>query len=148
MEMIDPAAAARVWQRVGDCPGREQGNLRPLLLGAWECASVYRAAARQLTGPAQQRCRQLHQRAMESLGMLKGLQLLRGEAAEVLPPQPVAREPARRMLEKRYYQSLAMSREYMARTLDPETGTIWQALADREGENRVLLTQILGSMEQ
>ncbi len=148
MENKDGGLEQRVWQRVGACPQREQEDLRPLILLAWEAAAVYRSLTGQCGGRQRQWAQSLYDRAMESLGMLKGIQLLRGGEAGQLRPHPVQKEDLRRTLEKCYHRTNRLGREYMARTLDPEVGGVFRALGDREGENGLILARMLGNLER
>ncbi len=147
MENLDENLEARVWQRVSNCPRQEREDLRPLLLAAWEAAAAYRSLTGQLTGRQRQRAQSLYDRAMESVAILKGIQRLRGTEPEALRPQPAQKEPPRRALERCFHRCRRLRTEYMARTLDPETGSLFQALGDREAENGLLLARMLGSLE-
>ena len=148
MERIERGLEERVWQRVMEPPEAQREDVRPLLLTAWEAASVYRHLTGLLTGKTRDQVKKLQDRATESVAALKGLQLLSGGQSGKLLPVPIPKEPARRLLEKSFFRAKRLMTEYTARTLDPEFGVVYQQLAERERENGILLAQLLGGMER
>lgn len=148
MEKFDPNRELQVWQRVAQGPTPGSGDIRPLLLSAWESAAVFRHLLPLLTGRQRDRMKALQALAQQSVEALKGIQTLSGNPAGKLQPPPIPKEPARRLLEKSYHRSLRLMTEYTARGLDPEYGTVYQGLADREREVGMLLAELIGGMEK
>ena len=148
MEKFDPNRELQIWQRVteGFRPG--DSDIRPLLLMAWESASVYRHLLGLLSGKQRERMKNLQEQAMRSVDSLKGIQSMYGQSAGNLRAQPVPKESARRMLEKSFHRCGRLMTEYTARALDPEYGVVYQGLADREREAGMILAELIGSMER
>jgi len=148
LEKLDPNLEAQVWRRIAGQPQPERGDLRPLLLMAWESASVYRHLLGLLSGKQRERMKNLQEQAMRSVDSLKGIQSMYGQSAGNLRAQPVPKESARRMLEKSFHRCGRLMTEYTARALDPEYGVVYQGLADREREAGMILAELIGSMER
>lgn len=147
LEHIDPNTEAQVWQRVMGGPegGITDSDLRPLLLAAGESAGIFRYLSGRLTGENRQRAKILHDRAVDTLACLRGIQTMTGGGGKVAA-QPVPKEPLRRTLEKSYRRCIRAMTEYTARSLDPEFGVVFQKLAERERENCALILRILGEI--
>ena len=148
LEKFDPNRELQVWQRVTEGFRTGDSNIRPLLLMAWESASVYRHLLGILPGKQRERMKKLQEQAMRSVESLKGIQTMSGQPAGYLRPQPVPKEPARRLLEKNFHRCGQLMTEYTARTLDPEYGVVYQGLADREREMGLVLAELIGSLER
>nr|MBQ8244146.1 hypothetical protein [Oscillospiraceae bacterium] len=147
MEKIERSMEEQVWRRVIGTPEPMREDIRPLLLAAWEAASLYRHLAGLMTGRTRERAKLLERRGMDSVAALKGILRLSGGQPGNLLPVPIPKEPARRLLEKRYFRSLHLMAEYTARALDPEFGVVFQQLADRERQNSTALAELLGRLE-
>lgn len=145
MEKLD--LEAQVWQRIAGQPQPERVDLRPLLLTAWEQASVLRQVQGLLSGRNRERIRELSGKAIRSADAIKGMLALSGQPVGELHPVPLPREPVRRLLEKSYHRSMRLMTEYTARGIDPGFGTVYQGLADREREIGMTLVEILGRLE-
>ena len=139
MEKFDPSRELQVWQRVGEGPRRSGEDIRPLLLLAWEQASVLRQL-----NPARQRMRSVSEEARRSVEALKGIAVMSGQTVSPLQPVPIPKEPARRQLEKCFHRSNRLMTEYTARSLDPEFGVVFQQLADRERKTAAVLAELVG----
>ena len=137
MEKFDPRRELQVWQRVGEGPRRSGEDIRPLLLLAWEQASVLR----QLPGIRQ---KAVSEEARRSVEALKGIGQMSGQNVGALQPVPIPKEPARRQLEKCFHRSNRLMTEYTARSLDPEFGVVFQQLADRERRSAATLAELVG----
>ena len=147
MEKFDPNRELQVWQRVTEGFRTGDSDIRPLLLAAWESASVYRHISGLLSGKQRERIKKLQLQAMRSVEALKGICAMSGQPAGTLRPQPVSKEPVRRLLEKSFHRCGRLMTEYTARALDPEYGVVYQQLADRERETGMTLAELVGSME-
>ena len=102
MEKFDPNRELQVWQRVKEGFQAGDSDIRPLLLMAWESASVYRQLLGLLSGKQREKMKKLQEQAMGSVNVLKGIQTMSGQPAGNLRPQPVTKEPVRRLLEKSF----------------------------------------------
>lgn len=146
MEKFDPNRELQVWQRVsGGCEPVGQ-DLRPLLLMAWESAAVYRHLLPMLTGKQRVRMKDLHERALQSVDMLKGIQRMSGSPEGKLSDLPIPREPARRLLEKSFYRSRNLVLEYTARSLETEYAMVYQTLAERERQTAAAISALIGGL--
>ena len=82
---------------------------------------------------------------MGAVNVLKGIQTMSGQPAGNLRPQPVPKEPVRRLLEKSFYRCGRLMTEYTARALDPDYAVVYQGLADRERETAMILAELIGN---
>jgi len=147
LEKLDPNLEAQVWRRIAGQPQPERGDLRPLLLMAWEQAQVLRHLMGLLPGKSRERMKSLSEAAMRSVDAIKGILAMSGQPVGKLRAQPIPKELPRRLLEKAYHRALRLMTEYTARSMDPEFGVVWQVLADRERENGAVLAEVMGGME-
>lgn len=146
MEKLDPNKELQVWQRVMEGPSPVQQDIRPLLLSAWESAAVYRHLLPALTGKQRVRMKVLHDRALQSVDMLKGIQSMSGNPVGKLQHPPIPKEPVRRLLEKSFYRSRNLIIEYTARSPEAEYGMVYQALADQERQTAAALSALIGGL--
>lgn len=147
LEKLDLNLETQVWRRIAGQPQPERSDLRPLLLLAWEQASVLRHLMGLLSGKSRERMKELAGKAHRSAQAVKGIMAMSGQPAGNLRPVPIPKEPARRLLEKSFHRSGRLMTEYTARAIDPESGVVYQGLADRERENALILAELIGSME-
>lgn len=147
LEKFDPNRELQVWQRVTDGFRPGDSDMRPLLLMAWESASVYRHLLGVLSGKQRERMKKLQEQAMRSVESLKGIRAISGLPGGALQPLPIPKEPARRLLEKSFHRCRRLMTEYTARMPDPEYGIVYQGLADREREAGLVLAELIGSLE-
>ena len=75
----------------------------------------------------------------EISGLLRGIRALEGAKPLNRPPRGPGADPARC-----YRNSLALTREFAARAAHPETGTLWQAAADRQRAQCIRIAQAMG----
>ena len=137
-----------VWQRVNGCCPPEGGDIRPLLLAAAETLGAYRQLAQLLTGGKRERMKGLLAVSRRSLEGLRGIQRMSGYPAEKLRTAAIPGESARRLLERSYHRALRQMTEYTARMLDPDYGTVFRTLADRERDAAVVLAELIGGLEE
>lgn len=147
MEKMDRNTEQQVWQRVfaqsPAQPGRE--DLRMLMLSAMELAAGYRLLTGVLTGSARERAMRLWEDEQSNIACLKGMQRLSGGAEGKPKTLSAPSEPARKVLEKSYHGTRRALTEYTARLADPEFGSVFQKMADREREHCAILMELLGS---
>ena len=87
---------------------------------------------------------QLYREETATSACLRGLEVLRGEDGGKLKyPQP-GKEPALRLLRGCYHRTRNCMAEYTARAVDPETGAVFRALADRAQRQCGLLAELMG----
>jgi len=145
LEKFDPNRELQVWQRVKEGFQAGDSDIRPLLLMAWESASVYRQLLGLLSGKQREKMKKLQEQAMGAVNVLKGIQTMSGQPAGNLRPQPITKEPVRRLLEKSFYRCGRLMTEYTARALDPDYAVVYQGLADREREAAMILAELIGN---
>lgn len=147
MEKIDPAKAARVWQRVQENPAaqREQG-LQEMIFEEWTDAATYLLLSRQFQGKKAATLRKLYQDEQAHTACLKGIYtLLTGShpVVKALPPQQGAPE---QILRRCYGREMRCLARYENRSSDPEYGPVFARLAQQEREHCHLILELLGNL--
>ena len=150
METIDPAKAARVWQRVqGALPAeqKEQG-LCEMIARAWTDSAVFLHLARRFSGKESALLRKLSEQEQASAACLKGIYtLITGQrpAVRAVQPQP---EESERALRRCYGSKMQSLTWYESRTGDPEYGPIYARLAQQEWEHCRIVLELLGGLKK
>ncbi len=146
MERIDPHKARQVWQRV-TAPADlslENKGLADLLRTAAETAAWYQALAWALKGKQRELAQGLISRQQETVCCLRGMaRIARSPGDGVRIPGPPAL-PRGKLGPMCYHRAKEALTEYTAWTIDPEFGPVFRTLAQREEENCVSLTILLG----
>ena len=149
MEKMETGREQQVWKRVFSPPVQApREDLRMLQLTALELAAVYRNLAGVLSGKKKELARQLYEGELDNATCLKGMCIISGAGEHQLKLPDPPKEPVRRHLAKSYHRTRRIMEEYTARSLDGEFGTVFQKMAQREGEHCVLISQLLGLAEQ
>ena len=137
----------QVWQRV--LASREEGtkqDLRQLQREAMELASVYRAVSSRLTGKQQELAKRLYAGERANGAALEGIGILSRQSGEQLKLWQPGKEETQKLLERCYHRTRRCMTEYLARSAEGEFGVVFEKLAKREGEQCVLLAQLLGNL--
>ena len=145
--MDDRNLQQQVWQRVRSAaeePGRN--DLRDLQREVMELSAVYRGLVSQFTGRQQELVRRLYIGEKTNAAALAGIGILSRQPGEAVKLWQPGKEPARKLLEKCYHRSRRCMTEYMARSAENEFGTVFQKLAEREGQHCALIAELLGSL--
>lgn len=138
-------AQQQVWQRVLARQEEPRGDdLRVLLQGAMELAGCYRYLTTALPGPQKDRARALYEGEQANAACLRGISLLRHSPEETLKLWNPVREPVEKLLEKCYHRTRRAMIEYASRSGEPEFGTVFRSLAQREEQHCVWIAQLLG----
>lgn len=147
MENGDKNVERQVWQRVFAQPQTkpEQDDLRMLTLSSMEAAGAYRYLAGTLTGKSRDLARRLWEEEQETAACLRGLHHLSGGGKERPKGMPAVKDSPEKALEKCYHRARRAVTEYTARTVDPEFGSVFRKLADREETHCAQIAQLLGS---
>ena len=143
MERMDKSR--EVWQRVRNPqPAVPRDGVRALRRESAALAGAYRQLSTSLTGKAREKAEQLYREEAAISDCLRGLEVLRGEDGGRLKfPQP-AKEPALRLLRGCCHRTRNCMAEYTARSVDPETGAVFRALADRAQRQCALIAELMG----
>ena len=142
METIDPAMAARVWQRVrGQDAAPSPGlQLQSLMEDAWADAAAYRQLSRRSRGKNAFLFSQLHRQTLEQLRLLKGICALTKQCHPVLKPVSVPREPEGITLRRCYGHTLQRLNWYTQQESTPEYGrALAQSLRQTQHHSQLLL---------
>lgn len=147
MENIDPAAAARVWQRVQqrpqELPGLQPSHLQGMIRQTWQDGAIFSQLAAK-RGKSSQKLKQLARKSWEQLAALKGVYtMLTGESPQVLAPK-LPKEPAEILLRRSYGQKLRKAADYEALSEEREYGAFFAQLARQEREQCRILLEIMG----
>lgn len=150
METIDPAKAARVWQRVqGETPAhsREQGLLA-LIAQEWTDAATYLQLSRRLTGKDSAILRKMYEQEQAHTACLKGIYTLITGTHPTVRAVPVPQEELISILRRCYGREMQCLAQYEGRSNDPEYGQVFARLADQEREHCHLLLEIIGRLKK
>ena len=145
--MEDRKLEAQVWQRVrATAEEPPRSDLRQLQREAMELAAIYRNLVAQFTGRQQEQARRLYLGEKANAQALAGIGLLSRQQGEALKLWQPGKEPAGKVLERCYHRTRRCMSEYLARSAEPEFGSVFRALADREGEHCAVIAELLGSL--
>ena len=147
MERMDKSREGQVWQRVlNPQPALPRDGLRNLRRESAALTGAYRQLMTALTGKAGEKAAQLYREESEISACLRGLEVLRGEDGGRLKFPQSSGEPPLRLLRSCYHRTRSCMTEYTARTVDPETGAVFRALADRAQRQCTLLAELMGML--
>ena len=145
MEMDHSNVEQQVWQRVMQQPPQQPGeDLRELMRTSGELAALYRQLSTSLTGKPRELAGRLYEAETAALGTLKGLGRLMGREGETLKLWQPGKAPAAKQLEKAYHRTRRSAVDCMARSAQPEFGTVFRRLADQAEHRCTLIAQLLG----
>lgn len=145
--MEDRKLEAQVWQRVrATAEEPPRSDLRQLQREAMELAAIYRNLVAQFTGRQQEQARRLYLGEKANAQALAGIGLLSRQQGEALKLWQPGKEPAGKVLERCYHRTRRCMTEYLARSAEPEFGSVFRVLADREGEHCAVIAELLGSL--
>ena len=150
METIDPAKAARVWQRVQGTaePEKKEQGLQALILEKWTAAATYLLLSRRFDLRESAILKKMFQEEQTQTNCLKGIYtLITGNhpTVKAIPPQ---QESVENTLRRCYGREMRCLAEYEARSSDPEFGQVFSRLAQQEQEHCRLLLELLGSSKK
>ena len=131
----------QVWQRVWAEPRGGASGLQPLLREAAELAAVYR----HLAGKGHKQAFLELQRGEEkAVRCLRGILALSGEKTAPFRVVPTGKEPMEKEMKRCYHRSRRLMAEYAAAAATPETGLVFQQLAEQERQHCLTLIRLLG----
>lgn len=150
MDTIDPAKAARVWQRVQGGPERppvEQGLLE-LIAQEWTDAAIYLQLSRRFQGKESAILRKMYDEEQSHTACLKGIYTLITGTHPTVKATPPSSESPENLLRRCYGREMRCLAQYEARSSDPEYGQVFSRLADREREHCRLVLELLGNLHK
>ena len=147
MQMHGESMEERVWQRIAGQSVPEREDLRQLMYLAMEQVSAMGHLAEAMTGRPQHTAKQLYAESRRSLNMLRGIQRMSGGFLPQMRDLPVSRVQPAKLTEQCFHRSGRLLTEYASRVMDPEFGTVWQVLADRERASAAQLAELAGMTE-
>lgn len=149
MDTIDPATAARVWQRVQGTPtGEVAQGLTELIAQEWTDAQIYLQLSRRLQGKESSLLRKMYEQEHSHAACLKGIYTLITGKRPAVKAAPVGPEDPERLLRRCYGREMRCLAQYEARISDPEYGQVFSRLADQEREHCRLVLEILGNLQK
>ena len=147
MERMDKNREGQIWQRVlNPQPVPSRDGLRGLRRESAALAGMYRQLMTSLNGKTGELAGQLYREEMDISNCLRGLEVLRGEDGGKLKPPHHPREPALRLLRSCHEKTRNCMTEYMARTVDGETGAVFRRLADRAEQQCMRIAELAGML--
>ena len=146
MEIFDPAAATRVWQRVQPTQP-EAAGLPALIAGELEDSATYQHLAKHIGGKEGQTLHRLAETEQSHAACLKGIYtLMTGEPINPRIP-PLRSEPVERTLRRCYGREMRCLAQYEARSSDPEYGPVFARLAAKEREHCMAVLELIGRIK-
>ena len=148
MDKQDWTSEQQVWQRVRI--NREEApkqDLRQLQREAMELAGIYRGLSAQLSGTSRELVQVLYKGEKANASALAGIGVLSRQGGETLKLWQSEKDVPRKLLERCYHRSRRCMTEYLARSVDGEFGVVFEKMAKREGEQCVLIAELLGSLQ-
>ena len=138
---------SRVWQRVQQPPtGIGERDLRRLRRESMSFAGIYRQLAGSLRGSSRELAVRLYRQEMENDGMLRGLERLNSGDSGAMRPVPPPEEGTVRLLTHCYRGTCRAQGEYLARSVEPESGIVFRALAENAAAQCATIARLLGSL--
>ena len=149
MEIIDPAKAARVWQRVrGEMPAEspEQGLLEMIARERTD-ASAYLQLSRKFQGKQSAMLRRMFEDEQAHAACLKGIYTLITGKQPTVQTVPLSQISPEQLLRQCYGREMQCLARYEQKSSDPEYGQVFARLADQEREHCRLVLELLGSIK-
>lgn len=136
----------KIWSRVKGEPESAGRNLQPLLAAALAEAAVFGVLLRRLPAASHPQLRQLREEELCHARCIQGIHMLAGEGVlrAGTPEQSMERPEA--ALRRSYGKALQMARSYAQRQGDPEYGTVFRWMAEREENHCVVLAELMGTL--
>ena len=149
MENIDPAKAARVWQRVQGGQNKDPEELVSLVVGEQTDAATYLQLSRRFHGKEAVIFRQLYEQELSHTACIKGMyQMLTGKPLPPQAAQPVLGEHILATLRRCYGREMQSLAAFEARMQDPEYGQVFSHLARQEREHCRILLTVIGNLKK
>ena len=147
MEKIDPAKAARVWQRVQEKPEQTRGqDLQELIFEEWNDAATYLQLSRKFQGKKASLLRKLYQDEQSHAACLKGIYTLITGNRPLVKSLPPLHGTPEQILRQCYGREMRGLARYESRSDDPEYGQVFSRLAQQEREHCRLILELLGDL--
>lgn len=150
METIDPAKAARVWQRVqGESlpVNREQGLLE-MIAQEWADAATYMQLSRRFQGKESALLRRMFEEEQAHAACLKGIYTLITGKRPTVQTAPPVQEDTERLLRRCYGREMRCLAQYEARSSDPEYGQVFARLCAQERDHCRMVLELLGNLKK
>ena len=150
METIDPAKAARVWQRVHATPAepiREQGLLE-LIAQEGADAAIYLHLQRHFQGRENAMLRKMFEQEQAHAACLKGIYTLLTGKRPASVPQPPKQADPETLLRQCYGREMRCLAQYESRSADPEYGQVFARLAEQERDHCRMVLELLGKIKK
>ena len=150
MQAIDPAKAARVWQRVRpDTPIENwEQALQEMIAQEWTDAAIYLQLSRRFQGKESAVLRRMFEEEQAHTACLKGIYtLITGIRPNIRARQP-DKDDTEQLLRRCYGREMHCLAQYEQRVSDPEYGQVFARLAQQEREHCRLVLELLGNLKR
>lgn len=150
MQAIDPAKAARVWQRVRpDTPVETWEQALPEMIAQeWTDAAIYLQLSRRFHGKESAVLRRMFEEEQAHTACLKGIYtLITGTRPKVRAAAP-EQEDTEQLLRRCYGREMRCLAQYEQKVCDPEYGQVFARLAQQEREHCRLVLELLGNLKR
>lgn len=150
MQTIDPAKAARVWQRVRpETPAVNwEQELQELIAEEWTDAATYLQLSRRFQGKESAVLRRMFEEEQAHTACLKGIYtLITGMRPKIRARQP-EKEDTEQLLRRCYGREMRCLAQYEQKISDPEYGQVFSRLVLQEREHCHMLLELLGNLKK
>lgn len=150
METIDPAKAARVWQRVkGETnPEPPEQYLTQMIAREWTDAAIYLQLSRKFQGKHSATLRRMYEQEQAHTACLKGIYTLITGKRPVVRAVPPEQTDPEQLLRKCYGSKMHCLAQYEKRSNHPEYGAVFARMAQQEREHCLLILEVLGNLRR
>lgn len=151
MEKIDPAKAARVWQRVQGSVSQlnnlEQ-QLQEFIAHEWTDAATYLILSRRFQGRERMILQKMYEQEQAHTACLKGIYTLITGTHPVVKAAAPQKEDTKKALRRCYGREMQCLAQYEAHRSDPDYGQVFARLAEQEREHCRMVLELLGNMKK
>lgn len=148
MNTIDPAKAARVWQRVQSSGMPKEQGLLPMIAQEWTDAATYLQLSRRFQGKDSAALRKMYEEEQAHTACLKGIYTLITGIRPTVKAVPPGDQDPETILRRCYGREMQCLADYEARSEDPEYGPVFARLAEQEREHCRVILELIGKLKK
>ena len=148
MNTIDPAKAARVWERVQATAQPKEQGLLAMIAREWTDAATYLQLSRRFQGKDSAALRKMYEEEQAHTACLKGIYTLITGTRPVIKAAPPADQDPEVILRRCYGQEMQGLVEYEARSADKEYGPVFARLAAQERDHCRIILELIGNLKK
>lgn len=148
MPTIDPAKAARVWQRVQQTGQTQKQGLLAMIAREWTDAATYLQLSRRFQGKDSATLRRMYEEEQAHTACLKGIYTLITGTPPVVKAVPRVDQDPEITLRRCYGEEMQCLADYEAQSEDKEYGPVFARLAAQEREHCRMILELIGNLKK